>query len=212
MPAMAFEEILNPELVIAAYRGGFFPMPDPDSGEILWYNPDPRTILPLERFHISKSLRRAARREHLLITFDSAFSQVVEGCANRPSTWISPLIKKSYVRLFELGFAHSIEVWSEPSGELVGGLYGVAQAHVFNAESMFSRVKDASKLALWALVKRMKECHMDLLEVQFLTPHLSSLGAINISKSQYIQLLNAALEGRGSFSAPVGTYPLLNLK
>ena len=205
---MPFEDTLSPELIIAAYRGGFFPMPDPDTGEILWYNPDPRAILPLEGFHISKSLRRTSKKQLLRVTFDQGFADVVEGCANRASTWISPLIKQSYVQLFELGYAHSVEVWSQQDGRLVGGLYGVAQGGVFNAESMFSRVKDASKLALWALVNRMLECHMSLLEVQFLTPHLQSLGAVNIKKDKYIQDLNKSLEAPGRFLAPLGDYRL----
>ena len=206
---MPFEDTLSPELIIAAYRGGFFPMPDPDTGEILWYNPDPRAILPLANFHISKSLRRSSKKQLLRITFDKSFSEVVDGCANRPSTWISPIIKKSYVELFELGYAHSVEVWNRMDGRLVGGLYGVAQGGVFNAESMFSQVKDASKLALWALVKRMQECEMRLLEVQFLTPHLQSLGAINIKKDQYIHDLNQALRATVRFSPPEGDFPLL---
>jgi leucyl/phenylalanyl-tRNA--protein transferase len=203
---MPFEDTLSPELIIAAYRGGFFPMPDPDTGEILWYNPDPRAILPLEGFHISKSLRRTSKKKLLRVTFDQGFADVVEGCANRASTWISPLIKQSYVQLFELGYAHSVEVWSQQDGRLVGGLYGVAQGGVFNAESMFSRVKDASKLALWALVNRMIECRMTLLEVQFLTPHLQSLGAVNVKKDKYIQDLSESLEAPGRFLAPLGDY------
>jgi len=205
---MPFEDTLSPELIIAAYRGGFFPMPDPDTGEILWYNPDPRAVLPLTGFHISKSLRRTSKKQLFRITFNQAFSEVVEGCANRNSTWISPIIKKSYVELFELGYAHSVEVWNPVDGRLVGGLYGVSQGGVFNAESMFSRVRDASKLALWALVQRMKECQMMLLEVQFLTPHLQSLGAINIKKDQYIHELNQALRVPARFSSPNGDYPL----
>ena len=206
---MPFEDTLSPELIIAAYRGGFFPMPDPDTGEIFWYNPDPRAVLPLDCFHISKSLRRTSKKQDLKITFDCAFAEVVEGCADRSSTWISPLIKESYVRLFHMGYAHSVEVWNRKDGKLVGGLYGVAQGAVFNAESMFSRVKDASKLALWALVQRMRECEMSLLEVQFLTPHLQRLGAVNIKKIEYIQILKSSLEGPGRFLKPEGEYRLV---
>lgn len=204
---MDSEGVLSPELIIAAYRGGYFPMPDPGSGEILWYNPDPRAVIPLNGFHISRSLRKTAQKRGYKISFDRAFSEVISACANRPSTWISPAIQAVYTRLFELGYAHSIEVWSS-GNELVGGLYGVSQGGVFNAESMFSTRPDTSKMALWALVQRMKECNMALLEVQFMTEHLRRLGAVNIRKSQYIHILNESLAEGGPFEPSTTDYKL----
>ena len=180
-------------------------MPDPSTGEILWYNPDPRAVIPLTGFHVSRSLRKTAQKRGYKITFDRSFEQVISACANRPSTWISAPIKEVYIRLFELGHAHSIEVWS-PSEELVGGLYGVSQGGIFNAESMFSTRPDTSKLALWALVQRMKECRMTVLEVQFMTEHLRRLGAVNIKKNQYIQLLKESTTGGQLFEAPTVDY------
>jgi leucyl/phenylalanyl-tRNA--protein transferase len=167
-------------------------MPDPDTGEILWYNPDPRAIIPLDFFHVSKSLRRTARKGCFSVTFDQDFKGVMAGCASREPTWISESIKAAYAQLFTLGFGHSVEVWDQ-SGSLVGGLYGVSQAGVFNAESMFSKATDASKIALWALVNRLRRCGVTLLEVQFMTPHLGSLGAVEVSKNRYLDLLSQAL-------------------
>jgi leucyl/phenylalanyl-tRNA---protein transferase len=209
---MSIDGVLTPELILAAYRGGFFPMPDQDSGEIFWYNPDPRAIIPLHAFHVSRSLRRTARKQSFEVTFNQAFSDVIGACADRPQTWISPAIKDSYLSLFEMRHAHSVEVWSLAGGELVGGLYGVAQGGVFNAESMFSRARDASKIALWALVQRMRECQMLLLEVQFLTPHLASLGAINIKKTKYLQDLKVALAAPCEFKADPSPYDFQGLK
>jgi leucyl/phenylalanyl-tRNA--protein transferase len=128
-------------------------MPDPDTDEILWYNPDPRTVIPLDGFHKSRSLTRTVKKRVFEITFDQDFSGVIQGCASRQPTWISDEIKAAYVDLFKLGFCHSVEVRGE-GGSLVGGLYGISQGGVFNAESMFSREKDASKVALWALTER----------------------------------------------------------
>jgi leucyl/phenylalanyl-tRNA---protein transferase len=195
---MCPQDPLRPEFIVAAYRGGYFPMPDSESNEILWYNPDPRTIIPLESFHISKSLRRAAKAHSLVIDFDTDFRGVVEGCAARETTWISEDVKNAYIRLFELGIAHSVEVKDE-RGLLVGGLYGLSQGGVFNAESMFSRVTNASKLALWALVTQMRSCGLSLLEVQFMTEHLKSLGALEIPKEVYLRHLAHALEDKVRF-------------
>ena len=186
------QECLHPDFVLAAYQGGYFPMPDSETGEILWYNPDPRTVIPLDQFHVSRSLRRSAKHGCFEITFNTDFTGVIEGCAGREQTWISEEIKKAYARLFELGFAHSVEVRSD-SGLLIGGLYGLRQGGVFNAESMFSRESDASKIAIWALISRMNACKMTLLEVQFMTPHLKSLGAIEIPRVSYLSLLAVAL-------------------
>ncbi len=202
---MPFQESLNPELIIAAYRGGYFPMPDPDSGEILWFNPDPRAIIPLESFHVSHSLRRLARKKKFVVTFDQKFSQVIESCADRPATWITAEIKVSYTALHRAGLCHSVEVWDSQQ-QLVGGLYGLSQGGVFNAESMFSRETDASKIALWALVNRLKELEFQLLEVQFMTDHLRRLGAMEIPRQEYLRRLNDALQVPTEFKAPAGPY------
>jgi leucyl/phenylalanyl-tRNA--protein transferase len=204
---MPFADSLSPELLLAAYRGGYFPMPDPDTEEILWFNPDPRAIIPLDQFHVSRSLRRTAKKGLFEISFDRNFAGVIEGCADRPATWISADIKRAYLRLFELGFGHSVEVWGD-DGTLLGGLYGLSQGGVFHAESMFSRSKDASKIALWALTGRMKDCGLSLLEVQFMTPHLKSLGAVNISKNKYIQLLTGCLQSQSVFKPTADFYNL----
>lgn len=204
---MPFADSLSPELLLAAYRGGYFPMPDPDTEEILWFNPDPRAIIPLDQFHVSRSLRRTAKKGLFEVSFDRNFAGVIEGCADRAATWISADIKRAYLRLFELGFGHSVEVWGD-NGALLGGLYGLSQGGVFHAESMFSRSKDASKIALWALTGRMKDCGMSLLEVQFMTPHLKSLGAVNISKNKYIQLLTEYSQSQAVFKATTDFYNL----
>jgi leucyl/phenylalanyl-tRNA--protein transferase len=195
---MPFQDPLSPQLIIAAYRSGYFPMPEPDSGEILWYNPDPRTIIPLENFHISKSLLRKARKNLFQVTFNRDFKGVIAGCAERETTWISDSIKRAYTELHELGFCHSVEVWNL-AGNLVGGLYGLALGSAFHAESMFSRETDASKLAIWALVKRMRSSEMTLLEVQFMTSHLKTLGAVEIKKDQYLKVLEVATKQALSF-------------
>jgi leucyl/phenylalanyl-tRNA--protein transferase len=182
-------------------------MPDPDTEEILWFNPDPRAVIPLDQFHISRSLRRTAKKELYKVSFNRNFAGVIEGCADRPATWISADIKRAYLRLFELGFGHSVEVWGG-DGTLLGGVYGLSQGGVFHAESMFSRSTDASKIALWALTARMKDCGLSLLEVQFMTPHLKSLGAVNISKNKYIQLLSECLQSQTVFKPTNDFYNL----
>jgi leucyl/phenylalanyl-tRNA--protein transferase len=207
-PDMPFQDMLNPELIIAAYRGGYFPMPDPDTGEILWFNPDPRAVIPLGNHHISRSLRKTARSRSFTITFDTDFVGVIEACGDRPSTWITPEIKAAYTRLFRFGIGHSVEVWDEQK-QLVGGLYGLSQGGVFNAESMFSRATDTSKLALWALVERLKECGLTLLEVQFMTDHLRRLGAVEVPRAEYLRQLDRALALAVNFKAPHGVYNLL---
>ena len=180
-------------------------MPDPDTDEILWYNPDPRAVIPLEGFHKSRSLTRTVKKRVFEVTFDQDFVGVIEGCASRDPTWISTEIKAAYTGLFRQGFCHSVEVWGEGRA-LVGGLYGISQGGVFNAESMFSREKDASKVAIWALTERMRQCGMTLLEVQFMTEHLRSLGAVEIEKSEYLRRLGASLALPVQFSPPSGDF------
>jgi leucyl/phenylalanyl-tRNA---protein transferase len=176
---------LEPGTLLAAYRMGIFPWPD-DAGRLLWWSPDPRAILPLDGFHESRSLRRA--RGRFAVTRDTAFADVMRGCAtSHGPTWITPGMFAAYVRLHELGWAHSIDVWKD--GALVGGLYGVAVGGFFAAESMFHRARDASKVALAELIAHLAERGFGLLDVQLLTPHLASLGGVEISREAYLERL-----------------------
>ena len=166
-------------------------MPDPDTGEIQWYNPDPRAIIPLDKFHCSRSLKRTLRKGIFSYSLNQDFLGVMEGCADRASTWINHEFKNSYFGLYQEGFAHSVEVCQ--NGMLVGGVYGVALGGAFFAESKFHRVTDASKVALFYLVEHLKKKGFILLEVQFLIPHLERLGAIEISREKYQLILQQAL-------------------
>ena len=163
-----------------------------ENGEIRWFSPDPRTILPLERFHIPHGLKRERRLLGIEIRVNTQFGEVIRACAARPDTWINHEIIESYTRLHELGAAHSVEAWS--ANELVGGLYGVAIGGAFFGESMFHRVTGASKIALWALVERLREQRFTLLDTQWLTPHLEQFGAKEISRALYLHLLNQAID------------------
>jgi len=190
---------LNTELLLRAYAGGIFPMGSPDGG-IAWYAPDPRALLPLdERFHVSRNLRKTLRKQVFDVTADRSFEEVVRGCAapgpDRPNTWITPEVARAYIGLHHQGFAHSIECWQD--GTLVGGLYGVALGGAFFGESMFSRVTDASKVALVDLVDRLREGGFRLLDVQFLTPHLERFGAYEVPRDEYLRRLEAALRTHG---------------
>ncbi len=189
--------VLTTELLRLAYAQGYFPMPHPDSGEIYWFNPDPRTLIPLDGLHISRSLRRTLRRVPFTVTIDQDFAGVMRGCADRDETWITAEFHDAYNALHAEGDAHSVEVWLD--GALVGGTYGVAVAGAFCAESMFHRVTDASKVALVHLVGHLSRQGMQLLEVQFLTPHLASLGAIQLPRQGYLQRLQQALACNGRF-------------
>ena len=193
--------IIDSEVLMLAYRSGIFPMSDArDDPEIFWIEPRMRAILPLYGFHLSRSLARTLRRGRFEVTCNQAFSQVMDACAApRPDddtgSWISHRIQASYERLHRLGHAHSIECWAlEPAGErrLMGGLYGVAFDRVFCGESMFSRTNDASKVALAWLVAALRRAGTQLLDCQFLTPHLESLGAVEIEQSRYISMLQNA--------------------
>ena len=175
---------VDPEVLVYAYRRGFFPMPHPETGEVLWFDPDPRTIIPLQEFHVSRSLRRSMRRRGYAVTCDQAFMSVVDRCAARAETWITEDFKIAYGKLHQLGIAHSVEVWL--GDELVGGVFGLNFNGVFNAESMFHTKTDASKIALATLVEIMLKCRLALLEVQFLTPHLASLGAITMPRDRHL--------------------------
>jgi leucyl/phenylalanyl-tRNA---protein transferase len=183
--------MIDPELLLQGYRLGIFPMAMEDDS-IQWFSPDPRAILPLEDFHVPHALRRLVRKKVFGTTIDNAFSKVIEACAKREDTWINLEIIESYTRLHELGCAHSVEAWKE--GTLAGGLYGVAVGGAFFGESMFHHVTDASKIALVALVEHLCARKFALLDTQWLTPHLQQFGGIEISRNQYLRLLNRAID------------------
>lgn len=192
------EGYIRPAILIAAYRGGMFPMAMDNRGEIGWFSPDPRGVIPLDEFHIPHGLKRTLRKEPFEIRVNTAFKEVMEGCADRKTTWISKEIMTSYEKLFELGYAHSVEAWRD--GELCGGLYGIAIGGAFFGESMFSRESDASKVALVSLVKRLKERRFQLLDTQWTTDHLSRFGCREIPRYEYIRQLNLALLVTTSFN------------
>lgn len=180
-----------PPILLEAYAQGYFPMPDSQTEEIHWYRPDPRAILPLNGFHVSRSFLRFLKKQPFKISLNQEFQAVMEACSQRETTWINSEFKKSYFELHQWGYAHSIEVWA--SSRLVGGLYGVQLGGAFFAESMFSHLPQASKLALYWLTTILNRSGFCLLEVQFMTPHLKSLGAIEISDSKYQHLLKQAI-------------------
>jgi leucyl/phenylalanyl-tRNA--protein transferase len=184
---------LEPATLLGAYRSGIFPMPIERT--MAWWSPDPRGLVPLEGLRVSRSLRKSLARFEIRV--DTAFADVIAHCADprRPHGWITPQIQAAYVRLHELGWAHSVEAWSQATGRLAGGLYGVAIGGLFAGESMFHRETDASKAALVALVGLLGEggCGGRLLDVQWVTPHLASMGAVEVSRDRYLELLQAAL-------------------
>lgn len=182
---------LRPDILLSAYAEGIFPMAD-DDGEICWFSPDPRAIIPLDAFRVSRNLRRRCSSSRFTVTIDQDFEATMAACAKRPDgTWISVDIIEAYTRLHRMRFAHSVE--ARQDGSLVGGLYGVAIAGVFFGESMFHLVTDASKVALVHLVERMKQRGLSLLDVQFMTPHLQQFGAVEIARQQYLRRLKIAL-------------------
>ena len=188
------DSFLSPQTLLSAYCQGVFPMAHED-GRIYWYDPDPRAIIPLDRFHVSRSLRRTIRQQIFEIYIDRAFTAVMEACAalgpGREETWISDEIIQAYTRLHQLGFAHSVETWRE--GKLVGGLYGISIGGFFAGESMFSHERDSSKVALAYLVAHLNERKFSLLDTQFMTEHLRRFGAIEISATAYKTKLSRAL-------------------
>jgi leucyl/phenylalanyl-tRNA---protein transferase len=190
--------IVQPELLLGAYASGMFPMSPSDSEDINWYSPDPRAIIPLDTFKISRSLIQTMKKNIFELRIDTSFEQVMRECAKRDETWISETIIASYVRLHELGFAHSVETWHEDM--LAGGLYGVALGGAFFGESMFSRMRDASKVALVSLVERLRERQFELLDTQFITPHLAHFGTIEISRANYLRLLKRAIAKERRFA------------
>jgi leucyl/phenylalanyl-tRNA--protein transferase len=188
--------MIEPELLLQGYRLGVFPMAMEDDS-IQWFSPDPRAILPLDKFHVPHALQRSARKKIFECKIDNSFSEVIRACAKREDTWINREIIESYQNLFDLGFAHSIEAWSE--GKLVGGLYGVAIGGAFFGESMFHRKTDASKFALLGLVEHLRARKFALLDTQWLTPHLAQFGATEIPRDHYLKLLTRAVESPRKF-------------
>ena len=190
---------LDPALVLRAYREGIFPMAM-ESGEIAWFSPDPRGVIPLDDFHIPSRLARVVRSGRFEIRVDQAFEAVMRACAAREDddgTWISETILDCYVALHRLGIAHSVETWQ--AGQLVGGLYGVHLGGAFFGESMFHHATNASKVALVALVDRMRRRSFRLLDIQWVTPHLEQFGAIEIPRDEYLVQLKQALRNDASF-------------
>ncbi len=189
---------LEPGTLVAAYRQGVFPWPY-DETALLWWSPDPRAVLPLDALHVSRSLARTVRRGRFRVTLNAAFAAVIDGCAARQETWITPAMRAAYVRLHGLGWAHSVEVWGT-DGALAGGLYGVAIGGLFAAESMFHRVTDASKVAVVALVQHARRVGTALLDVQVLSEHLTTLGARAIPRDEYLMRLAAAVRRPVAFA------------
>lgn len=197
---------LSSGLLLRGYASGAFPMAETRfSRDIFWVSPELRGIFPLDGFHISRSLRRRILKWDYKIRIDHAFAQVVESCADRPETWINAEIYQAYIKLHGEGHAHSLEVWE--GEELVGGVYGVTLGAAFFGESMFSRRRDASKVALAYLVDRLSAAGFKLFDTQFLTPHLASLGAVEIPKATYLHRLEEALLQQANFTEPKTPQP-----
>ncbi len=193
---------LEPGTILAAYRSAMFPMPIQAGGLIGWWSPDPRGVLELDSLHVSRSLRRSARRFEVRV--NTALPAVIDACADsgRPHDWIDQQIRDAYARLGSLGWVHSVETWL--NGELVGGLYGVAIGGLFAGESMFHRVTDASKVALVALVDLLADGHRRLIDVQWPTPHLATLGVVEWPRARYLDVLGELLASPlpGAFQYP----------
>ena len=203
-------QVLSPELLLCAYAGGLFPMAnDRCDPTIHWIEPRRRGILPLEAFHVPKSLRKVIRQARFEIRVDSAFAEVIEACAasrpERPRTWLNDELVEMYCVLHQRGFAHSVEAWAE--GRLAGGLYGVSLGAAFFGESMFTRRRDASKVALVDLVERLRAGGYRLLDTQFVTDHLRRFGAIEVSRPAYRALLRDAIETPATFYGDAGAVP-----
>ena len=191
---------LTPELLLGAYAAGLFPMAEArDDPDVFWVDPRRRGILPLDGFHLSRSLARRLRRGEFRASLDSAFEAVLDGCANRSETWINDTIREVLLALFDKGHSHSFEVWQNE--ELIGGMYGVALGAAFFGESMFSNATDGSKIALAIAVDHLRRTGFTLFDAQFLTEHLASLGAVEISRGDYKNLLADAIEASANIHA-----------
>ncbi len=197
---------LTPDVLLRAYAIGIFPMAEGrEHRELHWIDPERRGVLPLEEFHLTRKLRRKIRRHDFDVRCNGAFAEVIRACAepadHRPDTWINPPIQRLYSELHEMGFAHSVECWRD--GALVGGLYGVSLGAAFFGESMFSRVPDASKVALAHLVVRLRKGRFRLLDTQFVTPHLSRFGVVEISRQDYRGRLARAITAQAQFPTAI---------
>jgi leucyl/phenylalanyl-tRNA--protein transferase len=194
--------IITPQILLKAYAAGVFPMAESaEDNALYWVEPELRGILPLGSFHIPQSLRKAVRHGRFEIRVDTAFAEVIAGCAEktpeRLSTWINSRIRSLYTQLHKMGFCHSVEAWRD--GRLAGGLYGVKIGAAFFGESMFSRQRDASKVALVHLVARLNAGRFHLLDAQFINNHLKQFGAVEVERNNYHEMLDAALEGEADF-------------
>ena len=191
---------LPPELLLRAYAAGVFPMAEHrDDTEVFWVDPKRRGVLPLDGFHLSRSLARRMRRGGYAVTLDGDFAAVLDSCADRPDTWISGPIRDAYLALHARGHAHSLEIWED--GGLAGGVYGVTLQAAFFGESMVSPRTDGSKRALAHLVDHLRRCGFALFDTQFISPHLARLGAIEISRAEYHRRLAAALDAEADITA-----------
>jgi leucyl/phenylalanyl-tRNA---protein transferase len=193
---------IPPDLLLRAYATGVFPMAESaDDPEVFWVRPETRGVIPLDRFHVPRSLAKLVRRRPFEIRFDSDFPGVIDGCAqtrpDRPGTWINQPIREAYGELFARGHVHTVEAWRE--GRLVGGLYGVTLGRAFFGESMFAQERDASKICLVHLVERLRAGGFELLDTQFTTDHLKRFGAIDMPRARYERLLEDALQGQADF-------------
>ena len=190
--------IIDPDFLLSAYASGYFPMADSREGDIHWYSPDPRAIIPLVAFMIPRSLHQILKKKPFEIQVNTRFEDVIRACAEREDTWISEDIIQSYVGLHRAGWAHSVEAWRGDC--LAGGLYGVALGAAFFGESMFTRHRDASKIALVHLVERLRDRAFELLDTQYVTPHLARFGTIEIPRQEYLRRLKKAISRPRTFA------------
>ncbi len=205
---------LTPEQLLRAYALGIFPMArNRHDARLFWIDPENRGVLPLDQFHLSRSLKKSLKKDLFAVRCDTAFEEVMKRCAeataDRPETWINDEITRLFVELHQVGITHSVETWA--NGELVGGLYGLSLGGAFFGESMFSRTDDASKVALAHLVARLRKGGYTLLDVQFVTDHLARFGAVEIPRRDYLVQLAAALERRAVFHCDLGGAEVLAL-
>ena len=190
---------LSPQLLLHAYSMGVFPMAESrEDPAVVWLEPKLRGVFPLDQFHVSRSLAKAIGKTDYEVAINRDFGAVVDACAERDETWINATIRKGYMDLHNLGHAHSLEIWRED--KLIGGVYGVALGGAFFGESMFSRATNASKMALAYLITHLRKCGFTLFDTQFLTPHLASLGAVEISQEDYLERLQSAIQLPESFT------------